>query len=317
MIITKGLTKKYGNILAVNDLNLHINEGESYGFLGPNGAGKTTTLMMMLGVLKPTSGDVLIEGKRIDNSSFDIKKKIGVVVESPVFYDDMTAWEYLMFFGKLYGVENRAVVVKDLLQRVELLKWKDMAIDSFSTGMKKKLGFIRGLINSPHILILDEPVSGLDPFGIIQIRNLILEEKSKGTTLILSSHILSEVEQTVERVGILSHGKLLIEDTIENIRYHFGSGEKIYITLSERDESVIKALEQLPIVKGIKTSGNHVEIQTDGRRDYREEIGRILFEKQAIILEMRQSSSSLEDAFVTITEKKLSNIANQGLFDKA
>jgi len=106
------------------------------------------------------------------------------------------------------------------------------------------------------------------------------------------------------------------EDTIENIRYHFGSGEKIYITLSERDESVIKVLSQLPIVKSIKTSGNHIEIQTDGRRDYREEIGRFLFEKKAIILEMRQSSSSLEDAFVTITERKLSDIANQGLFDK-
>jgi len=114
MIITKGLTKKYGNILAVDDLNLQIGKGESYGFLGPNGAGKTTTLMMMLGVLKPTSGEILIEGRRIDNSSFDIKKKIGVVVESPVFYEDMTAWEYLMFFGKLYGVENRAVVVDDL-----------------------------------------------------------------------------------------------------------------------------------------------------------------------------------------------------------
>ncbi len=227
MIITENLTKKFGAFTAVDKLNLKINDGESYGFLGPNGAGKTTTLLMLLGIIQPTSGTVVIKDEPIQSDSFQIKRKIGVVAEYQTFYENMTAWEYVMFFANLYQVSNSKKRANELFEYVDLIRWKDMLISSYSTGMKKKLGFIRALVHSPELLILDEPVSGLDPFGIIQVRSLLTDEKEHGTTLIISSHILSEVERTADRVGIISRGKLILEDSMENIRRQVGEGNKI------------------------------------------------------------------------------------------
>lgn len=313
MIIANELTKKFGNFIAVNNLNLSIQRGESYGFLGPNGAGKTTTLLMLLGLLEPTRGEVLIDGKIIHNNSFDIKRRIGVVTENQAFYDEMTAWEYLMFFGKLYSVNKPTLIAEELLERVELLNWKNMSVGSFSTGMRKKLGFIRALIHSPDILILDEPVSGLDPFGIIQIRRLILDEKRKGTTMIISSHILSEVEQTVDRVGIISKGKLLLEDTILNLQNRFGINKSIYVSLVNQQDDVIESLRALSFVKEVNIEGSIIEIVTPGDKDYRKEIGRFLLEKQAVVVEMRQNKSSLEEAFITITDNNLTTVTKREL----
>ena len=160
MIKISNLVKKYDNITAVNGLNLSIDRGTSFGFLGPNGAGKTTTIMILLGIITPTSGEVEIAGQPVGGDSLQVNKIVGFVGDNQSFYDEMTAWEYLMFFGKLYEVEHAEERALDLLEKVDLINRKDSMIHGFSTGMRKKLGVVRSLLHSPQILILDEPVSG-------------------------------------------------------------------------------------------------------------------------------------------------------------
>ena len=183
-----------------------------------------------------------------------------------------------------------------------------MLIDAYSTGMKKKLGFIRALVHSPKLLILDEPVSGLDPFGIIQVRNLLTLEKQRGTTLIISSHILSEVEQSADRVGIISHGKLILEDSMENIRYQMGEENKITLRFANLSDRVLEKFSQLPFVRQVKQDENRISLLTKSDQDYREEIGRFILDNQLIPLEMKHSETSLEEVYVTISEQSLKSL---------
>jgi ABC-2 type transport system ATP-binding protein len=305
MIVTKNLTKKYGNFTAVDQLNLSIEAGESYGFLGPNGAGKTTTLSMLLGILKPTSGEVFIKGESIRSDSFALKQKIGVVAEYQTFYERMTAWEYVLFFAQLFGVQKPEQRADELFHQLHLEQWKNLLISGYSTGMKKKLGFIRALIHSPELLVLDEPVSGLDPFGIIQVRGLLMAEKKRGCTLIISSHILSEVEQTADKVGILSNGKLILENSMDTMRSRVSGGDRINLSFATLDEPVYHQMAQLPFVQEISRDGNHVSLLTHADRDYREDIGKFILHHQLVLLEMRKSETSLEEVFMTITESSL------------
>jgi ABC-2 type transport system ATP-binding protein len=311
MIVTNNLTKKYGKFTAVENLNLSIKTGESYGFLGPNGAGKTTTLLMLLGILLPTSGEVKIKGELIRSDSFILKRNIGVVAEYQTFYEEMTAWEYVMFFARLYQAANSEKRADELFDHLKLGKWKNTLIRSYSTGMKKKLGFIRALVHNPGLLILDEPVSGLDPFGIIQVRSLLMAEKSRGATLIISSHILSEVEQTADRVGIISRGRLILEDSMENIRRKVGEGERIQLRIVNLTKQDFKNLTELPFVIQAVRGGDQVTLLTKDDKDYREEIGRFLITHQLIPLEMKKSETTLEEAYVTISEQSLEGLVSQ------
>lgn len=306
---TNDLTKTFGKFTAVNSLNLSIKPGESYGFLGPNGAGKTTTLMMILGVLKPTSGEILINDQRIAKNAFDIKSRIGVVTEYQAFYEELSAWEYLMFFAKLYNVHSAEARAEALLTVVELFEWKDVLIGGFSTGMKKKLGFVRALLHSPELLVLDEPVSGLDPFGIIQIRELLKMERAAGCTLLISSHILSEVEKTVDRVGILARGKLLVEDRMENLQTSFGITRTIHLQMEKATEGFVAAVEIMPFVQKVEQNGNELIVKVDAGEDHRAAIGKSILDHGLVVLEMKEEKPSLEETFVTITEKNLKQIS--------
>jgi ABC-2 type transport system ATP-binding protein len=306
------LTKKYGRFTAVDKLNLTIESGESYGFLGPNGAGKTTTLLMLLGILLPTSGEVKIKGDPVRSDSFALKKNIGVVAEYQTFYENMTAWEYVMFFAQLYQVSDSEKRAEELFDHLKLEKWKNTLISAYSTGMKKKLGFIRALIHSPELLILDEPVSGLDPFGIIQVRSLLMAEKARGATLIISSHILSEVEQTADRVGIISRGKLILEDSMDKIRHRVGDGEKIHLKFANLPPEKFERFLSLPFVTQATRDGNLVTLLTKEDADYSEDIGKFILDQQLITLEMKKSETTLEEAYVTISEQSLKSI-HEGL----
>lgn len=313
MIETRNLTKRFGKFKAVDKLNLRVATGESYGFLGPNGAGKTTTLLMLLGILHPTSGEVLIKGEPVRSDSFALKRRIGVVAEYQTFYETMTAWEYVLFFARLYQVEDAEKRANQLFEQVKLNRWKDTLISAFSTGMKKKLGFVRALVHSPELLILDEPVSGLDPFGIIQVRGLLMAEKARGATLIISSHILSEVEQTTDRVGIISQGRLVLEDSMENIRRKVkGEGERINLRIANLTEKHAAQLGQLPFVTQVIREGDRLSLVTKEDQDYREEIGKFILEHKLIALEMTRSETSLEEAFVTISEQSLRSLSMDG-----
>ena len=217
IIETKNLTKSYADFAAVSELNLHIPKGTVYGFLGPNGAGKSTTMKMFLGLTKPTSGTFTIDGKRYPEARVEILKEVGSFIEAPAFYGNLSGEENLEIIRKILGLPKSSV--SEALKLVGLVQSKKRLVKKYSLGMKQRLGLAGALIGKPPILILDEPTNGLDPAGIHEIRTLIRSLPQKfDCTILVSSHLLSEVELMADNIGILNHGHLLFEGTLEQLK---------------------------------------------------------------------------------------------------
>jgi ABC-2 type transport system ATP-binding protein len=312
VVQTRGLTKVFGNFTAVDRVNLELYPGEFYGFLGPNGAGKTTTLMMLLGILTPTAGSIKLFGKDLHEDPFSIKRRIGVVVEAQSLYDEMTAWEYLQFFGRLYGAGSTDKRAQELLERMNLWQWRDVLVSGYSTGMQRKLGLVRALLHAPDLLILDEPVASLDPYGIREVRELLWDEQKQGRTILISSHILSEVERTADRVGIIARGKLLFEDTMEHLRRQVSSARRIQIELVDPVNGLATALRALPYVTEVNADDHHLTIATRDDHDYRAEVARVVARSGAIVQAMSTIEPTLEEAFITITEAQVQSWTGDG-----
>ncbi len=306
MIRTQNLLKKYNEFKAVDNLSLEVKEGEIYGFLGPNGAGKTTTILMLLGILKPTQGEVYLFGQNIAKDFLSIKKKMGVVSEKQYLYKEMTAGEYLNFFADLYGVKNRKKKIDQLLEAVNLLEVRNRKLGAFSRGMQQKLGFARALLHDPQLLLLDEPVSGLDPTGIKQIRDLIEQENKKGRTIFISSHLLSEVERLCGKVGIINKGRLLAEDTMDNLRKRLTDLVELEIELTEAKKEIVDTLAAFDFIKGLKREENLLTIKVKADKDYRAQISEAISQQGGVVLGIKKKEMSLEEAFITITEKNIS-----------
>ena len=306
MIRTQNLLKKYNEFKAVDNLSLEVKEGEIYGFLGPNGAGKTTTILMLLGILKPTQGEVYLFGQNITKDFLSIKKKMGVVSEKQYLYKEMTAGEYLNFFADLYGVKNRKKKIDQLLEAVNLLEVRNRKLGAFSRGMQQKLGFARALLHDPQLLLLDEPVSGLDPTGIKQIRDLMEQENKKGRTIFISSHLLSEVERLCGKVGIINKGRLLAEDTMDNLRKRLTDVVELEIELTEAKKEIIDTLAAFDFIKGLKREENLLTIKVKADKDYRAQISEAISQQGGVVLGIKKKEMSLEEAFITITEKNIS-----------
>lgn len=217
IIVTNNLTKSYGDFIAVSGVNLHIKKGTVYGFLGPNGAGKSTTMKMFLGLTKQTGGTFAIDGKMYPDSRMEILKKIGSFIEAPAFYGNLSGEENLDIIRKIAGLPKSSV--SDALELAGLTEHKNRLAKKYSLGMKQRLGLAGALIGRPPILILDEPTNGLDPVGIHEIRMLIRSLPQKfDCTVLVSSHLLSEIELMADDVGILNHGRLLFEGTLDDLR---------------------------------------------------------------------------------------------------
>jgi ABC-2 type transport system ATP-binding protein len=306
MIRTQNLLKKYNEFKAVDNLSLEVKEGEIYGFLGPNGAGKTTTILMLLGILKPTQGEVYLFGQNIAKDFLSIKKKMGVVSEKQYLYKEMTAGEYLNFFADLYGVKNRKKKIDQLLEAVNLLEVRNRKLGAFSRGMQQKLGFARALLHDPQLLLLDEPVSGLDPTGIKQIRDLIEQQNKKGRTIFISSHLLSEVERLCGKVGIINKGRLLAEDTMDNLRKRLTDVVELEIELTEAKKEIVDTLAAFDFIKGLKRKENLLTIKVKADKDYRAQISEAISQQGGVVLGIKKKEMSLEEAFITITEKNIS-----------
>ena len=227
----KNLTKKYrtGFFLrqttAVENLNLSINEKEITGFLGPNGAGKTTTIKSVLGIIRPTSGTIRVFGE--DPGYVSVKSRIGFLPEGPYFYDYLTGYEFLKFYGKLFGIENRTLKkrIESLINEVGLSKSENKPLKKYSKGMLQRIGIAQALINDPDLIILDEPMSGIDPIGRRDIREIILNLKEQGKTVFFSSHILSDVEMICDQIAIINRGHLVEVKKINELRK---AGESMY-----------------------------------------------------------------------------------------
>ena len=217
IITTEQLTKKYKNFISVNNVSLHIRKGSIYGFLGPNGAGKSTTMKMLLGLTAPTKGSFTIDGKQFLGDRIAILKEIGSFIEAPSFYANLTGRENLDIIRRILGLPKADV--EDALELVGLTEFGDRLAKKYSLGMKQRLGLAGALLGRPPILILDEPTNGLDPVGIHEIRTLIRSlPKQFDCTVLVSSHLLSEIELMADNIGILNHGHLLFEGTIDDLR---------------------------------------------------------------------------------------------------
>jgi ABC-2 type transport system ATP-binding protein len=314
MIQTKELTKMYGDFTAVNKINLNIPAGQVYGFLGPNGAGKTSTIMMLLGMTSPTSGEISLFGEKYTPDRLDLRRRIGVVPEKHPrgMWTWMTGIEYLQMFSELYGVENAEKRIPSMLEKVGLSGAENRRIDGYSRGMLQKLSFVRALLPDPDMLFLDEPISGLDPIGIKQIRDLILEENREGRTIFISSHMLSEMEKICHRLAVIHMGTLLAEDTMDALLLRISKEKEIVIELESVPEGLVADLKNLEFVLGGEVEGNKVMVKVPKEGDYRRSLSEFLIKKNLVPLSLSLKSFSLEEAFVTITQENVERLAAMG-----
>ena len=302
MISTRNLTKTYPEVEAVKQVTLNVRAGEVYGFLGPNGAGKSTTMAMLLGLIKPTSGELSLFGTSLQDDYFAIKNAIGVVGENPYFFDEMTAWEFLSFHADIFMMESKENRINELMETVGLRQYANIRPSEYSRGMRQKLSFVRALLHKPDLLMLDEPVSGLDPHGIRQIRGLIEEQKKSGTTIFISSHILSEIERTADRIAIMHKGKLLVEDNLDGLRYSIDQSVRVNVEVANVPDSLSRVLSEIPHIVDHNIDGQHIEIRLDASSDYRAELSSAIAASGATIIGMETRKASLEETFMTFTD---------------
>ena len=240
IVTTYGLSKSYGDVLSVSDLDMYVKEGRIYGFLGPNGAGKSTTLKMLLGLVHPTRGEIEIFGKRLTNKSrIGILQDVGSLIESPSYYGHLTARENLKIVATMLNVPSSNI--DKVLSIVRLDKQKAKKVAAFSLGMKQRLGLATALLSFPKLLILDEPTNGLDPAGIQEMRELIISlPKEYGMTVIVSSHLLSEIDQMAEDVGIIGNGKMMYQGTLNGLHAMDSTKnlEEIFLDLTGKEASL-------------------------------------------------------------------------------
>lgn len=309
MIEVKNLTKRYGDHVAVDHISFTIEKGKIYGFLGPNGAGKSTTMNMITGYLAATEGQVLINGHDIFEEPEEAKKCIGYLPELPPVYMDMTPKEYLEFVAELKGIpkKDRDQMIIDV---VELTKIKDVAhrlIKNLSKGYRQRVGLAQAILGYPEVIILDEPTVGLDPKQIIEIRDLI-KTLGKKHTVILSSHILPEVSAVCDEVLIIAHGKLLAEDTPDNLEKFVTGANSMELRVKAPDYKVKSILKK---VKGIRKMETHaaaeegctdVVVTSSMDVDVREKIFYAFSDAKTPILSMSSTNMSLEDVFLKVTE---------------
>lgn len=258
IITTEQLTKKYKNFISVNKVSMHIQRGSIYSFLGPNGAGKSTTMKMLLGLTSPTDGSFMVDGGHFPDDRISILKKVGSFIESPSFYANLTGWENLDIIRRILGLPKNAV--NDALELVGLTEFGNRLAKKYSLGMKQRLGLAGALLGRPPILILDEPTNGLDPSGIHEIRNLIKSlPRLYDCTVLISSHMLSEIELIADDIGILNHGRLLFEGSLDELRQNavqagfaadnkigFANLEDMFLSMIDKDN---KAMRTLPARK--------------------------------------------------------------------
>ncbi|WP_458699683.1 ABC transporter ATP-binding protein [Sulfurospirillum sp. 1307] len=237
IIKVKNLTKKYKNFTSVNDISFEVEQGDIFGFLGHNGAGKTTTINMLTTLLEPTSGTITINGYDSIKESLKVKSIIGYVPENVQLYDTLSAYENLEFFAKLSGIETPHKDIINTLEFLNATSYKDKKISELSKGMRQRIGLAQAIIHKPKILFLDEPTSGLDPMGVKELRDIILKlNREENMTIFMNTHLLSEVSKTCKTIAVLSHGKLIYQDSIDNTMARFkdeSSLEEIYFDIEE------------------------------------------------------------------------------------
>ena len=300
IIETHDLCKQYGNALRVAHLDLNVPEGSVYGFLGPNGAGKSTTLKMILGLVRPTAGDIRVLGKKMDGGNrLAVLRQVGSLIESPSYYGHLTGEENLRIVQTLRGVPEKNI--REVLQIVRLDGQRGKKVAHYSLGMKQRLGLAAALLGYPKLLILDEPTNGLDPAGIQEMRELICELPGRfGMTVVVSSHLLSEIDQMADHVAIIREGELVFQDTLEALH----GRSRHHLALRTTNNPVARAILQEKSVSCREEEGYLIlPILTD---ELAAQLTRLLAERRLGVIRLEERQRSLEDIFLELTGKAAS-----------
>lgn len=317
MIEVTNLVKRYGDHTAVDHLSFQIEKGKIYGFLGPNGAGKSTTMNMITGYIASTEGKVVIDGHDILEEPEEAKKCIGYLPEQPPLYFDMTVLEYMKFAADLKKIprKERESMIEEVMDMVKITDMKNRLIKNLSKGYRQRVGLAQAILGYPEVIILDEPTVGLDPKQIIEIRSLIKELKKKHT-VILSSHILSEVSAVCDYVLIVSHGRLVASDTPDNLSRLAEGSNTLNMLIKGEKELIENGLKEIDKVKETELGFNeeegvwNVSVSTEEKEDIREEVFLKMAELHCPILEMKSKKVSLEEIFLELTESEKNKETN-------
>ena len=301
----RSLTKRYGEVTAVNDLSLEVYEGEVFGLLGPNGAGKTTSINMICGLLKPDAGQVTIRGKAITNGDASIRTRVGVCPQNIVLWGQLTCLEQMQFIGEMYGMRGKAARTRSekLLEELDLSEKKDKLARTLSGGMQRRLNLAMALVHDPEILVLDEPEAGLDPQSRVLVREYI-KSLARQKTIILTTHNMDEADRMADRVAIIDHGKLLTVDTPEDLKHTVGEGDVLEIDLD--GGSLEEALATLKAVIPQVSATNHtLVVRARGVVEQLPFILDVLHGAKLHPGEVRLRANTLEDVFISLTGRRL------------
>jgi ABC-type multidrug transport system ATPase subunit len=297
-IEVSGLTKSYNHFTAVKNVSFTVNKGEIFGFLGPNGAGKTTTIKSMLDLIHANTGNVKINGIDVRLHGKEAKKYVGYMPEKVAFYDNLTALQNLRFYAEIKHSSKEECT--HLIEEFGLGETGKKRVGKFSKGMVQRLGMARAILGNPPILILDEPSGGLDPRGVVLIRDKILEMKKKGTTIFVSSHILSEIQEICDRVGIINKGVLVAQDTVEGLSKKLNLKPQITVSVDSMSAKIENAIKKLPGVDSVTTKGNTLEIVCDGAM--KAKVILAISTAGGNIQNIQTKEPSLEEVFMRYTE---------------
>ena len=318
MIKVEGLSKRYARNVAVDDISFEVNKGQIVGFLGPNGAGKTTTMRILTCFMPPTAGKASVAGFDVMEQPFEVKKRIGYLPEIPPLYPEMEVWEYLTFVGRLKGIPKSDLArrVKEVSEKVNVAEVSKKLIGKLSKGFRQRVGLAQAIIHNPEVLILDEPTAGLDPKQILETRQLI-RSLAGDHTIILSTHILPEVEQTCEQVVIITKGKLVAVDSVQNLTNRLKGSQAVALEVESRDgaldaHAVQQRLEQVigvgkVVLKDSVGNRCHFEVESLPGRSVRPDLARAVVEGGWNLNELHAAGVSLEEIFLQLTASDKSN----------
>lgn len=304
MIQVNGLIKDYGARRALDNISFDANQGEIVGFLGPNGAGKTTTMRILTGYMPPTDGEAIVAGYDVVEESLEVRKRVGYLPETVPLYNSMTAVDYLKFMAELRRIPKAEDRAYETLELVDLEDRADSYIGNFSKGMRQRVGLAQALLHRPEVIILDEPTIGLDPAQVVEVRKVI-REIGRDRTVLFSTHILSEAQQLSDRVLIINKGRIVTEDTPENLQSRVLGAERVLLRVRGDADGLNETVKKIKGThKVAATQEDAVEFEFSAGQDVRPQVAKAVVQAGYELLEMRPVGMSLEEIFLELTDEK-------------
>lgn len=304
MIQTENLSKQYGKLQALTDLTLQIEQGKVFGFIGPNGAGKSTTMMILSTLLAPSSGKAYVAGYDVEKEPRAVRQALGYMPDFFGVYDNLKATEYLNFYAGAYNIpaSRRTSLIADLLELVNLSNKADAYVDSLSRGMKQRLGLARCLVHSPDVLILDEPASGLDPRARIEMREILKQLRSMGKTILISSHILPELAELCDEIGVIEKGRLIACGSVDEVSVGTRGISVMLLKVLAKEDVAENIMQSSPFVRRLDNKNSHFRFHFTGSELDKAALLQQLMAANVPVIHFGESKENLEDVFLAITE---------------